>query len=211
MDQAIVVAVISILPQLAIVVLVAIAAITFRRPLARLIDERVSGVSAFGFSISLRPAEVDEAVAQRVGADTRSLTGTSVGTQVVERATRNAARLAGKTILWVDDHPENNRIERRMLRQVGMFVEAVTTNRHAISALGDADDHFDLVISDIGRDEESTDGLALLGDIRDLASAPPVILYVGSLKPGHGTPPGAFGITNRPDTLLNLVMDVLDR
>jgi hypothetical protein len=32
-----------------------------------------------------------------------------------------------------------------------------------------------------------------------------------SLNHGFGPPPGAFGITNRPDTLLNLVMDALDR
>jgi hypothetical protein len=27
----------------------------------------------------------------------------------------------------------------------------------------------------------------------------------------RGTPPGAFGITNRPDELIHLVLDVLER
>jgi CheY-like chemotaxis protein len=210
-DQAIVVALIATLPQLVIVLFVVIAAVRFRRPLTRLIDERVSGVSAFGFSISLRPAEVEEAVAVRVGDEALPLIGASVGTQVVDRATRNAARLAGRTILWVDDHPENNRIERRMLRQMGLFVEAVNTNRQAMSALADANDHFDLIISDIGRDDGAPDGRALLAELKNAASPLPVILYVASFKPELGTPPGAFGITNRPDTLLNLVMDALDR
>ena len=38
-----------------------------------------------------------------------------------------------------------------------------------------------------------------------------MIFYVGSLDKEKGTPPGAFGITNRPDELTHCVLDVLER
>jgi CheY-like chemotaxis protein len=111
----------------------------------------------------------------------------------------------------VDDHPENNAVERKMLRQMGIFVEPVTTNADGLAALADPDDHFDLVLSDIGRDDGSPDGLALLDAVRRMSDPPPVILYIGRVDPSRTQPPGAFGITDRPDILLNLVMDALDR
>jgi hypothetical protein len=38
-----------------------------------------------------------------------------------------------------------------------------------------------------------------------------VIFYVGRLDPGAERPAGSFGITNRPEELLHLVLDVLER
>jgi hypothetical protein len=38
-----------------------------------------------------------------------------------------------------------------------------------------------------------------------------VIFYVGEFDPGRGLPPFAFGLTNRPDELLHLILDVLAR
>jgi CheY-like chemotaxis protein len=194
-----------------IAVVVVLAAVRFREPLSRLLDERVSRVSAFGFTVDLRPAEVDAAVQARVADSGPSVPGAGIGSQVVDRATRLAPRLAGRTALWVDDHPENNAIERKMLRQMGLFVEPMTTNADGLAALADPGDHFDLVLSDIGRDDGSPDGLALLEAVRRMADPPPVILYIGRVDPSRPRPPGAFGITDRPDVLLNLVMDALDR
>ena len=39
----------------------------------------------------------------------------------------------------------------------------------------------------------------------------PVIFYIGIFDPKLGIPGGAFGITNRPDELLHLVLDALER
>lgn len=69
-------------------------------------------------------------------------------------------------------------------------------------------DRVDLIVSDVGRDDGSPGGLALLEGLR---GARPVILYVGRVDRERGVPAGAFGITDRPDELLNLLMDALDR
>lgn len=71
-------------------------------------------------------------------------------------------------------------------------------------------DRIDLVISDIRRAVGPT-GLDLVTEIGALVHHPAIILYVGQLAPEKGIPAGALGITNRPDQLLNLVMDGLDR
>jgi len=39
----------------------------------------------------------------------------------------------------------------------------------------------------------------------------PVIFYIGYPDPSKGVPPHAFGITHRPDELLHLIMDALER
>jgi hypothetical protein len=44
--------------------------------------------------------------------------------------------------------------------------------------------------------------------VRGGASAP-VVFYAGAIDPDRGIPPGAFGLTNRPDELYHLVMDVV--
>lgn len=217
MDQGVVVALIAILPQLVLFVLAGALAVRFRQPLGRLIEERVSSVSALGFKVDLRPAEVNKAVQDRMApamavlaADsaTNELEPTPLGEQVVDRAKRLATRIAGRTILWIDDHIEGNRIERRMLRQMGICAESVTTKDGASAVLNDPADRIDLIISDIGRDDGSPGGLALLDGLR---APQPVILYVGRVERERGIPAGAFGITDRPDELLNLVMDALDR
>ena len=38
-----------------------------------------------------------------------------------------------------------------------------------------------------------------------------VVFYVGRVDRAAGVPAGSFGITNRPDELLHLVMDALER
>jgi CheY-like chemotaxis protein len=220
MDREVVLAVIAILPQLVFVGLAVAFAVRFRQPVARLLEERVSSVSAFGVKVDLRPAEVEAAVKDRIGHEAEGPTGQiatnelapiAAGEQVVERAKRLASRLAGRTILWVDDHPEGSRVERRMLRQMGIFTEAAATNAQSMAVLDDPAETIDLIISDIGRDDGSPAGPELIEALRGRSSRPPIVLYVGRLDRGRGTPAGAFGITNRPDELLNLVMDALDR
>ena len=51
----------------------------------------------------------------------------------------------------------------------------------------------------------------MLPILRDAGFYQPVIYYIGTPKPGAGAPPGAFGLTHRPDELLQLVTDALSR
>jgi len=128
----------------------------------------------------------------------------------LKRAKQNLSILNNARILWVDDHPENNRNERRMFWQLRTITDTATNSSAALEML--KIDVYDLVISDIGRDEEEDiSGLEFLERLREFDKKTPVLFYVGELDPKLGVPAGAFGITNRPDELLHLTIDSLAR
>ena len=72
-------------------------------------------------------------------------------------------------------------------------------------------DDYDLILSDMARDDKAMAGLEFLEQCRKESKSIPVIFYIGVLDPTKGVPPQAFGITNRPDELLHLTLDVLER
>jgi CheY-like chemotaxis protein len=135
----------------------------------------------------------------------------------LDRANANRSVFEGAEILWVDDRPSNNRNEARMLRSFGALITFAATTEEALHALRTgAEQHhpFDLILSDISRDlpaPDGTAGLAMLPRLRDVGFSQPVIFYVGRPEPGAGVPAGAFGVTNRPDQLLQLTIDALSR
>jgi len=135
----------------------------------------------------------------------------------LDRANANRSVFEGAEILWVDDRPSNNRNEARMLRSFGALVTFAATTDEASRALQTAAEQhqpFDLILSDISRDlpaPDPTAGLTMLPRLRNAGFHQPVIFYVGSPKPDVGAPAGAFGVTNRPDQLLQLVIDALSR
>jgi PleD family two-component response regulator len=63
--------------------------------------------------------------------------------------TRTQRRLQGRLILWVDDHPDNNRYERRALEALGVRFVLSTSTDDALDQL--RRQTFDLIISDMGR------------------------------------------------------------
>jgi CheY-like chemotaxis protein len=112
----------------------------------------------------------------------------------------------GARILWIDDHPQWNSWEIACLEAAGAHVRTVETTRSALALVGDG---YDVVVSDVNREGNATEGLDALPRLTAAAPATATILYVEKLQPG--VPAGAFGITNRPDELLHLVFDVLER
>jgi CheY-like chemotaxis protein len=218
MDREIVLALVAIAPQLLVLLVVVIAALRFRKQIGQALGGRVSSVSIFGAKIELNAAEVEHAVAVRSsvgpGPTSQQAPATGAGapssSQLVDRARRLAPQLQGRTVLWVDDQPTGNRLERRLLRQMGVFVEAVTTNAQAMTVLDDRDESIDLVISDIQR-ATGPSGLGLVASTSARPNYPSVILYITRREPDRPVPVGVFGIADRPDDLLNLVMDAIDR
>jgi hypothetical protein len=67
------------------------------------------------------------------------------------------------------------------------------------------------VVSDIARGQSADEGLRFLGEAKRRGVAKPTIFTVARYEPDRGVPPYAFGITNRVDELLNLILDVLER
>jgi CheY-like chemotaxis protein len=231
-DRDFALALVAIVPQLLGLGLVAGFALRYGESIGRALGGRVSSVAAFGFKIELNAASIDHAIASRPSGskEVASRSGRLMSSQaVVDRARRLARQIRGRTILWVDDEPTRNSLERQLLRQMGIFVETVVSNDEAITALDDLTDTFDLIISDIDRGKGHS-GLELVEEVvaRGTASRtrsastriltsrkrpipPQIVLYITSRDPDKAVPLGVLGIAYRPDELLNLVMDALDR
>ena len=129
--------------------------------------------------------------------------------QVMDRASRHLGLLQKAKILWVDDQPENNFNEIKMLHQLRSDVETARSTEEALEML--EKQTFDIVLSDLKRGDDAAAGLAMLDRLKTTRPTLPVIFYVGTFEPARGVPPHAFGLTNRPDEMLHLILDILER
>ena len=113
-------------------------------------------------------------------------------------------------VLWVDDHPNNNRYERGAMEAMGLRFTLATNTTQALALL--ADQRFAAIISDMGRAEGPQEGYALLQAVRQQDSRTPFFLYCGAGAPGYrqrAAAMGAQGCTNVADELVGMVTAVL--
>lgn len=127
---------------------------------------------------------------------------------VLRRAQLVSKALEGASVLWVDDHPQNNAYESRVLAALGVRVEFATSTDEALAKVRRT--AYDVILSDMARSRPDS-GLTLLKRLRDAGCRTDVIFYVGQIDEARGVPPGAFAITNQPEPLLHYVLDVLER
>ena len=87
-----------------------------------------------------------------------------------------------KRVLWVDDKPAYNEVERRKLRPHGIVFDNVVSTAEAREQI--RHETYDLVITDFGRehssDQSETAGEDLLKDKAVSSGGPPVIVYAGT-------------------------------
>ena len=131
----------------------------------------------------------------------------------VLRATEPAAagRMAGKTILWVDDHPENNRLGVRALARLRLHVESAISTEDALLHLNRYRD-VDLIISDMGRGDNMLAGYQLLEQVRQRGLEVPFVIFAGSDSPEFrkaAVVRGAQLSTNDVGELLNFITNAL--
>lgn len=89
--------------------------------------------------------------------------------------------LIGKTILWVDDNPDNNMLAVRALRRLQLDIEQVVSTEAAVAAMRER--RYDLIISDMGRGENMRAGYDLLEIVRDAGIGVPFFVFAGSDRP----------------------------
>lgn len=192
---------ISILPAVLWIILACALFFWIGRDQIRLALLRVNKLGVGGLEVSFRDDLSTAAMARN----------STITAPQLNRASR---RLAGSNaitngarVLWVDDDQTLIRNEVKLLEETGIRVERVKSSKTALQLI--SENVYDLVISDIDRDGDKTAGLKMaeansLTD-QDLL----LIFYVGlAEKP---TPPTAFGITDRPDELVHLILDALGR
>lgn len=78
-------------------------------------------------------------------------------------------------VLWVDDHPENNSVERAYLENRKVAVYQVGTSEEALQLL--AMYEYDAVISDMNRNGKPLDGITLVKEMRRRGDRTPFVLY----------------------------------
>ncbi|MFZ1430450.1 MAG: hypothetical protein WAS21_27195 [Geminicoccaceae bacterium] len=197
---------------------VAFALWLFRAPLAKRLGD-VAGVKVVGIELSFAASQLAGAAADanrnnRVES-TRHKRHVQVTRADRERVLRRAERcrpvLDGKRFLWIDDSVTNNRKERELLEALCLKIEQVQSSALAEKAL--ADGGYDLILSDISRPESVTAGLDFLATYRQRPAEQrlPLIYYISVRDEDQPLPVGAFGLTNRPDTLVHLIIDALER
>jgi CheY-like chemotaxis protein len=131
----------------------------------------------------------------------------------VTQATRPALskKLADSWVLWVDDHPENNAYEMRSLSSFGVHFDTSLSTAQALQRLQQR--KYDVLISDLGRVSDPQAGFTLLGELQKLGNKTPLIIYSSSATPAlvaEATKRGAFGLTNSPRELFQLVLSAIE-
>ena len=172
---------------------------------------KLGGIKAAGVELSFVENSIDAAIQFGEKSDVWDVEVPEKDKKAaLNRAKRYLDTFRNARILWADDYPENNRNERRMFRQLQADIDIARNSNEALEML--RYDIYDLVISDIGRDDkDDLNGLQFLSKLRKTDADTPVIFYIGVMETGKGVPEHAFGITNRPDELLHLTLDALER
>ena len=157
-------------------------------------------ISFGGLEIDLK-GDISEAVEAK-GVDVSS----QLEGQVARRAQRSAALTTGARLLWIDENPDNNTIEIHLFKRLGLIIDLATTDADATKRL--AEHVYDVVLSSWTRTGDEDAGKKFISTVRAAMLKPPIIFYVGKVRE---VPIDAFGLTVRPDELLNLVLDALER
>jgi hypothetical protein len=202
MPTEIAVALIESAPVYLALLTILVLGIVYRDVVRKRILPRVGGVKVFGFEITLLKESLDHAAAA-------SSANVSEGDKwsALQRAEHVRPVFQGAHILWVDDRHRGSQELIRVLRAFGSEVDLARSSDEAMMLL--KRHQYEVVISDISRTEGADAGLKMLERMYHEGVHRWTIFYVRNLK--AGVPPGAFGITNRPDHLLHLVMDALER
>lgn len=220
-----------ILPSILWILLVGWVIVLLRKPLIETVIPRIGKLKAGPMELSFIERSMNEAADQAsrnnvvlqstVASDSAITVASTVQKKievtradrerVIARAQRCAEVLRNRRILWLDDVVGNNRLERDMLERLGLKIEQAQSNAAAFAALEDAAHGYDVILSDIARPAGEASGLDFLEAYRAKADRLPLIFYVSALDDTKPAPPGAFGLTNRPDELLHLVIDALER
>lgn len=201
---------VKIMPSILWFVLVVIILLLFYRPIRDDLLPNLASLKAGGVELSFVKESINAALKLAEKSPQWKIAVPSRDKeQALKRAKKHLKIFRDAQFLWVDDHPENNINEQVMFRQLKVGTQTAESTEQALEILKNR--RFDLVISDMARGEELTAGLNFLKQFRKMNKFTPVIFYLGEFKPDKGVPAHSFGITNRPDELLHLTLDALER
>ena len=216
--ESIIIELIKIIPSVLWLLFVVALVIFLYRPIKEDILPRLSSFEAAGVKFSVIRQSIQAAVeladelasANDLKSEKWNITVEPEAAEKAEnRAKANIRVLRDSSLLWVDDRPDFNHNERKMFKQLGIEIDIATTTEQALTILQNT--KYDVIISDIARGDDSQAGLTFLRELRNKEGyTKNLVFYIGRLDSDQ-VPEGAFGITNKPDELLHLTMDILER
>jgi CheY-like chemotaxis protein len=209
-DPKFVAEIVKSIPAVLWFILFVIILLLFYRPLRNELLPSLTGFKAMGVEISFVKDSIEAAIElAEKSPQWKVEISPKDKERVLSRVKKHLKIFRDVQILWVDDHPENNLNERGMFHQMKAEIDIAKSTEEALHILKNG--RYDLVISDMARGDEPAAGLAFLKGLREYDRTTPVIFYVGLFDAEKGTPPQSRGITNRPDELVHLTLDVLER
>lgn len=116
-----------------------------------------------------------------------------------------------RLVLWVDDRPGNNVVERESMAAYNIDFDLATSTGEALAKL--RNQRFDAIISDMARPPDSQAGYTLLDAVRQAGDPTPYFIYAGSRaakQADEALRRGAQGTTNRSDELLHMLLQALE-
>ena len=127
----------------------------------------------------------------------------------VVRATGPAVSTVARsrTVLWVDDRPDNNRYERQAFEASGLRFALAVSTTEALAKV--SQEKFAAIISDMARSEGPREGYVLLDRLRSQGDRTPLFFYASSDSPEHkreALAHGGQGSTNKAQELFEMVM-----
>ena len=201
---------VKLIPSILWFLLVVILVLLFYRPIRDDLLPNLTSLKGGGVELSFVKDSIDAALELAEKSPQWRVTVSSKDKeQALKRAKKHLQIFHEAQFLWVDDYPENNFNEQVMFRQLRVGIRTAESTEKALEIL--KTHHFDLVISDMARGDKNTAGLEFLKQFRKVDKTTAVIFYLGEFDANKGVPAQAFGITNRPDELLHLTLDALER
>jgi CheY-like chemotaxis protein len=203
---------IHVIPSVLWVLFALLALFLFREPIRALLGRLESARLPGNVELTFGPAfeRAVEKASKRLPESVLGLTPQKVE-RLLNRARRNADAVVGARVVWVDDEPLNNAWEREAMDALGIVVITARSTTEAEFFL--ERDRVDLVISDMDRPGEAPDGPMAGYTLRDAMHkhgvTAPLIFYILELDLNRRPPERTFAITNRPDELLDYVIDAL--
>lgn len=196
---------IGVIPTLLWAAVALTALLLFREQIRALLGRLESARLPGNVELKFGPA-VQGAVEKKLG-EVEAQLAPGKSKRLLSRARRNADSVVAARVLWVDDTPERNAFEREAMEALGIEVVTARATDEAEPFLEWGD--VDLIISNQKRPDDPEAGFTLREAMHRHGLTAPLILYIGTLDLTQPASQRIFAVTNRPDELLDYVLDAL--
>ncbi|WP_430882652.1 hypothetical protein [Fusibacter sp. JL216-2] len=207
MPEEAIIKLVEIIPSLVNSAVLIFIVLLLKKPMVEYILPKIVEFKGLGVEVKLMETKIRNVEAKR--AKRIKDTDLKYDLTVLDRVNRNTDVLRNKRVLWIDDEISKIKEEAEVLNEMGINIDISTSDACALNKLKTM--NYDLVYSDIERDGNAKSGIDLAAIMEEEGIQTPIIFYISKLEKAKGTPPYAFGITNRFDELLHLTLDCFSR